>query len=178
MAEATAEATSTTDQAKEKASEVAGQAQEKAQEVAGQARDRVRTQVDERTTQIGEQVGGTAGDIRSLSEELRKQGKDQPAKYAEQAADKAEQLGGYLKRADADRLLSDIEDFGRRQPWAVALGGLALGFAASRFLKASSTQRFERASSSYYSQPHPSGANGDGYDAVRSPELPLGGSRG
>ena len=115
------------------------QAKEKAQEGAQQAKRSVRDQVDQRSTEAGERVGSTAQDIRSVSEELRKQGKDQPAKLAEQAAQRAESLGDYLKRTDGDTILRDVEDFGRRQPWAVIAGGLALGFAASRFLKASST---------------------------------------
>ena len=76
------------------------------------------------------------------------QGKDQPAKLAEQAAERAESLGDYLQRTDGDTILRDLEDFGRRQPWAVIAGGLALGFAASRFLKASSSRRYEQAPSS------------------------------
>ena len=40
-----------------------------------------------------------------------------------------------------ERILRDVEDFGRRQPLAVMFGGLAAGFVASRFLKASSTRR-------------------------------------
>jgi gas vesicle protein len=129
--------------AKDKAEEVAGQAQDKAQEVAGQAKGRMRDQVDQRSTEAGERVSTTAQDVRSVGEELRKQGKDQPARLADQAADRAERLGGYLKESDADRILSDIEDFGRRQPWAVVAGGLALGFVGSRFLKASSQKRYE-----------------------------------
>jgi hypothetical protein len=78
-----------------------------------------------------------------VSEELRNQGKEQPAKLAEQAAQRAESLGDYLKRSDGDTILRDVEDFGRRQPWTVIAGGLALGFAASRFVKASSTRRYE-----------------------------------
>jgi hypothetical protein len=119
------------------------QAKEKAQEGAQQAKRSVRDQVDQRSTEAGHRVGSTAGDIRSVGEELRKQGKDQPAKLAEQAADRAESLGDYLKRSDGDTILRDVEDFGRRQPWAVIAGGLALGFAASRFLKASSSRRYE-----------------------------------
>jgi len=129
--------------AKDKADELAGQAQDKAQEVAGQAKGRMRDQVDQRSTEAGERVSSTAQDVRSVGEELRKQGKDQPARLADQAADRAERLGGYLKESDADRILRDIEDFGRRQPWAVAAGGLALGFLGSRFLKASSQKRYE-----------------------------------
>ena len=122
------------------------QAKEKAHEGAEQAKRSVREQVDQRSTEAGERVGSTAQDIRSVSEELRKQGKDQPAKLAEQAADRAESLGDYLKRTDGDTILRDLEDFGRQRPWAVIAGGVALGFAASRFLKASSTRRYEGSS--------------------------------
>jgi uncharacterized protein YjbJ (UPF0337 family) len=133
-------------QAKDKAQEVAGQAKDKAQEAAGQAKGRVREQVEQRSNEAGEQVSSTASDLRSVSEELRKQGKDQPAKFAEQAAERTERLGSYLTESDADRILHDVEDFARKQPWAVVAGGLALGFAASRFLKASSTQRYQQRS--------------------------------
>jgi hypothetical protein len=131
-----------TAQAKDKAQEVAGQAQEKAQEAAGQARDRVRDQVDQRSTQAGEQVSTHAQDLRSVGDSLREQGKEQPAKLADQAADRLERAGGWLTESDADRILGDVEDFARKNPWAVTAGGLALGFAASRMLKASSTQRY------------------------------------
>ena len=133
---------SNTEQAKEKA-------QEKAQQAKGQAASRVRDQVDQRSTQAGEQVSTTASDIRSVADQLREQGKDQPAKLAEQAAQRAETLGDYLQRSDGDTILSDVEDFGRRQPWAVIAGGVALGFAASRFLKASSSRRYESRSTGY-----------------------------
>jgi ElaB/YqjD/DUF883 family membrane-anchored ribosome-binding protein len=117
------------------------QVQEKAQEAADQARGRVREQVDQRSTEIGDKVLTQVQDAKTVAEELRKQGKDQPAKLAEQVAEKAEQVGSYLKSTDADRLLHDVEDFGRQKPWAMVAGGLALGLAASRFLKASSTER-------------------------------------
>ena len=124
-----------TEQAQEKAKEVAGQAQEK-------MRGRVSAQVDQRSTQAGEQVRGSAEDVRSFAQQLREQGKDKPAQYAEQAADRAERLGGYLTDADGDRILHDVEGFGRRNPWAVVAGGVALGFVASRMLKASSGERY------------------------------------
>jgi ElaB/YqjD/DUF883 family membrane-anchored ribosome-binding protein len=134
-----------TAQAKDKAQEVAGQAQEKAQEAAGQARDRIRTQIDDRSTKAGEQVSTHAQDLRSVGDSLRQQGKDQPAKLADQAADRLERAGGWLTQSDADRIIGDVEDFARKNPWAVMAGGLALGFAASRMLKASSTDRYNSA---------------------------------
>lgn len=107
-----------------------------------QVRGRVSEQVDQRSTQAGEQISGGAGDVRSFARQLRDEGKDKPAQYAEQAADRAERLGGYLQEADGDRILRDVEDFGRRNPWAVVAGGIALGFVASRMLKASSDERY------------------------------------
>jgi hypothetical protein len=136
----------TAEKTQQKAREVASQAQDKAREAAGQARGRVRDEVDTRSTQMGEQVSSNAGDVRSIADELRKQGKDTPARYAEQAADRAERLGGYLQNSDGDQILRDVEDFGRRNPWAIAAGGLILGFAASRLLKASSQERYRSSS--------------------------------
>ena len=130
---------STTDQAKDKAQEAAGQAKEK-------AGSQLRAQVDQRSNEAGQRVSGLASDVRSVGTQLREQGKDQPARLAEQAADRAERLGGYLTENDAERILGDVEDFGRRQPWVVIGGGIALGIVASRFLKASSARRYEQRS--------------------------------
>jgi hypothetical protein len=131
------------EQAKDKAQEVAGQAQEKAQEAKGQARDKLRTQVDERSTQYGQQIQSQASDLRSVSDQLRQQGKDGPAKMADQAAQRVDRAGSWLADSDADRILNDVEDFARKNPWAIAAGGFALGLVASRFLKASSTNRYQ-----------------------------------
>lgn len=138
------------EQARVKAGEVQEKVQERAQQARGQARDKVREQVDQRTTQAGERVGAAAGDARSVAEELRRQGKDTPARYAEQAAERAERLGGYLTESDGDRILNDVEEFVRRKPWAVAAGGLALGFVASRLLKASSSDRYRQSRKPLY----------------------------
>ena len=127
---------------REKAQGAAGQAQEKAQEAAGQAQDKLREQVDQRSTQAGQKVSGTAENLRSVGTELRNQGKETPAKLADQGAERIERLGSYLSESDGDTLLSDIEDFGRRQPLTVLAGGLVVGMAAARFLKASSSNRY------------------------------------
>jgi hypothetical protein len=134
----------TTDRAKEQVQEKAQVAQEKMQQGAETARSRMREQVDQRSTQAGGQVRSTAQALRSTSERLREEGQDGPARAAERAAEQAEKVGGYLERSDADRMLHDVEDFGRRQPLVLAAIGLAAGFAASRFLKASSRSRYEQ----------------------------------
>jgi glucan phosphorylase len=128
-------ATGTAEQAKQTA-------QQTAQRAATEGRNRVRQQIDQRSTDAGERLRSTGSDLRSVGEELRKQGKEQPARMADQVAERVERAGGYLRESDADRVLRDVEDFGRRQPLAMLAGGLALGFLASRFLKASSARRF------------------------------------
>ncbi len=152
------------------ASSTTEQAKDKVQEAAGQARGQVRQQIDQRSTEAGERVTSTAGDVRSVAQQLREQGKDQPAKLAEQAADRAEQLGDYLKRADADSIMRNVEDFGRRQPWTVMLGGLTAGFLASRFLKASSSRRYESA----YQTSGRYGATGGSAPRALVPPRPVG----
>jgi ElaB/YqjD/DUF883 family membrane-anchored ribosome-binding protein len=132
--------------AAETASEVKEQAKEQAQQAAGQARDRVREQVDQRSTQAGEQVRRQAGDVRAVGQQLREQGKDGPAKLADQIADRADRVGSWLHDSDADRILGDVEEFARRNPWAVVAGGAVVGLFASRALKASSTRRYEQRS--------------------------------
>ena len=144
-----------TGQAQEKAKEVAGQAQEKVQGAAQQAKGRISEQVDQRSTQAGQQVNTVAQDVRSVAEELRTQGKDKPAEYAEKAAERVQSAGQWLEQKNGDELLHDVENFARRNPWAVAAGGLVLGLAASRLLKASSSERYRSSVST-------SGANGHG----------------
>lgn len=149
------------------------QAQEKAQEAKAKASDQVRTQVAQRSTQAGEQIGQQASDIRAVGDQLREQGKDGPAKLADQAADRAEQVGSYLRDKDADTILHDVEDFARKQPMAVIAGGLALGFAASRFLRASSSERY---TGRVEGGRAPSSNGGPAQRELPAPSAPLGAS--
>jgi hypothetical protein len=130
---------SATEQASEKVQQVAG----RARDMAGDAQVKVRDQVDTRSTQAGEQVTATAQALRSGADELYRQGNEAAGDAAHRAAAQAERLGSYLQSADADQLLGDAEDFARKNPWAVVVGGIVAGAAAARFLKASSSRRYE-----------------------------------
>jgi len=100
-----------------------------------------RQQMDDRTTTAGEQLTGFADVARRVASSLREEGNAPHAKAADTVAEKVEQVGSYLKNADSNKMLRDIEDFGRRQPAALAAGGVVIGLLAARFLKASSAQR-------------------------------------
>jgi ElaB/YqjD/DUF883 family membrane-anchored ribosome-binding protein len=131
----------------EKAQELASQAKEqvleKADGVKSQASEQIRTQLNERSDQLGEHVTSFAQALHSAGRQLANDGKETGAKAAHTVADRVSQLGSYLSRSDADRFLHDIERFGRKRPWAAGAIGGALGFVAARFLKASSETRYQ-----------------------------------
>jgi hypothetical protein len=162
--------------AQEKAQEVAGQAQEKAQAAAGQAQAKLREQLDQRSSQLAQQINEQASDLRSVSDTLREQGKDGPAKVAERLAGYAEKVGGYLREKDSQALLQDAEDFGRGKPAVVAGGGLLLGFVASRFLKASSARRYSSRTAGQLPPPRPAVASqpAAGDPLAARPDMPGG----
>src|SRR3954451_20813647 len=126
------------------------QVKEKAQQAGDQAKGRVRDEVDRRSTEAGEQATTVADAIRQASQQLREQGKEQAAKPMEQAAQRVESAGQWLRDSDGDRILRDVENFGRSNPLAVAAGGLVIGFALSRVLKASSSERYRSTSTDGY----------------------------
>jgi ElaB/YqjD/DUF883 family membrane-anchored ribosome-binding protein len=158
---------------KEKGEELVSTAQEqistKAQELGGEAKFQIREQLDQRSTETGEHVQSIGKVLHSSANQLRSEGNDIPAKIVEEVARRADDLGNYLRSAQADRILDDIETFGRRRPWITAGVGALAGFVASRFLKASGDRRYE--------EPRSNGRGyGQGYSA--SPQRSLTAGRG
>jgi hypothetical protein len=153
MSETTA-APGAADQARAKTEEVGAQAKEKAQEAGQQARSRVRDEVDRRSTQAGDQAGSAARALRDASQRLRDEGNEPVANGVEQVAQRVESAGSWLREADGDRILRDVEDFGRRNPLAVVAGSVAVGFAVSRLLKASSRRRYQESRQTWAGNGH------------------------
>jgi hypothetical protein len=134
---------------------------ETARNAVNQGKSLLGQQVDDRTTQLGQQVGSFAQDLRSVGDQLRQNGAPGlAAGYVDRGVDIVERLGRYLEDADSERLIADLENYARRQPWAVAAGALVLGFAASRFLKTSSARRYRAGSDYGYGD-----GDGTSYDA-------------
>ena len=123
-----------TSTAKGQAAEVVDAAKQRTQEQLGEAaetgRGVMRRQVDQRSTQAGQQASAVADTLRQTATQLRSDGDGQKVRYA-QVADQA-----------ADELLGRVEDVARQQPWLIAGAGLLVGIAAARFMKASSTERY------------------------------------
>ncbi|MDP9106232.1 MAG: hypothetical protein M3N49_09895 [Candidatus Eremiobacteraeota bacterium] len=92
---------------------------------------------------IGQQIGSLAQDLRSVGDQLRESGTvGAAAGYVDQGAELVDKVAQYLQNADSDRLIGDLEQYARQQPWAIAGAALVLGFAASRFIKTSSVRRY------------------------------------
>jgi hypothetical protein len=101
------------------------------------SKERARVEVDQRSTWAGEKVEGIAADVRDIAGDLRARGKDQPARIAEDAAERIERFGAYLRDADTDRIIADARGLGRRQPAAIVAGAAVIGIMAGRLVKAS-----------------------------------------
>jgi hypothetical protein len=114
-----------------------------------------RSQMDERSTQIGEQLEGAGQALRQAGETMKEEGTP-GNQLVERAALEVERSASYLSQSDGKKLLNDFERIGRENPWGVIAGGIALGFLGARFLKASSSKRFEEYQASYYRQASPS----------------------
>jgi hypothetical protein len=126
--------------------EAAGKAREVASEQVSEATERarggLRTQVDQRSRQAGEQLATLAGAVRQASDQLRSQDQHGPARIGDQLADRGEQAAAYLRERDGETILADAEQFAREQPWLVAGAGVLAGLVAARALKASSRRRY------------------------------------
>ena len=133
--------------AREAVADAASTAREKAGEGAQQMAERgrgvVATQVDQRSTQAGEQLRSMTEAVRGSAARLREQDQHGPARAVEGAAERGDRLASYLSESDGEQLLADVEDFARRQPLVVAGAGLLVGLVAARALKASSSRRYE-----------------------------------
>jgi ElaB/YqjD/DUF883 family membrane-anchored ribosome-binding protein len=155
---------------KDKSTELVTSAQEqvsaKAQELGEEASFQIREQLDQRSSEAGRQVQSMGQALRSSANQLRSEGKDLPAKVVEEVAHRADEIGGYLQSAQADRILGDVERFVRRRPWLAAGTGVVVGFLTSRFLKASGDRRYQRIE----------GNGHQAYSIVRQPGLTSGGA--
>lgn len=129
--------------AQDAATQAKEQVQQKADEMKGQAGRRVREQLDTRSTAAGAQAASLATALHKAAQQLEQDGNTGGARAAHQAAHHVDRLAGYLTDSSSDRLLADLERFGRTRPWAAGAVGAALGFVGARFLKASSESRYD-----------------------------------
>jgi ElaB/YqjD/DUF883 family membrane-anchored ribosome-binding protein len=141
---------STVDRVQEGVQAAGEKARAQVEEQKGKVGETVRDQVDQRSKEVGEQARSIAQALRKTSAELRSDeaaGSQRSSQAVDRTADGLDRLAEYLTDVDARRMLDDVEAFGRRRPWAIALAGATVGLIASRVLKASSQRRYEQSAS-------------------------------
>jgi hypothetical protein len=108
-----------------------GEAQEAVQEKAGEAKGAVVRAVSDRLDTASSQAGGQlidiSGALRQTGEQLRTEGKEQPAKVVEAISDRTDQLARYLSDKGSSEILDDLERLGRSRPCETVLSRTRLG---------------------------------------------------
>jgi ElaB/YqjD/DUF883 family membrane-anchored ribosome-binding protein len=102
--------------------------------VASEAGRAAETRASETMTQLGDTLDQVARAVRDAGAGIREQ-QPQVASVADTAAGQVERVSDYLREHDAREALDAAQDFARRQPVAVAVGGLALGLVVGRLLR-------------------------------------------
>jgi hypothetical protein len=103
--------------------------------------DRVRAsasaQLSSQKDRATDGLGSLARAIRESTHALRDNQQDTVAQYVEQAADRLDGLSTTLRELDMRQLLTDAEQFARRQPAIFIGASFMMGVLAARFLKSS-----------------------------------------
>jgi hypothetical protein len=139
-------------QAKDKAGETVTAAKEQVKRTAAQVGDQAKTTVDSRLGEVAQELDNVAGKVRQTSYNVG-DGNDTVVRYGERIAEQIEGVSSYLDEHGVEEILTDIQDFARRQP-AVFLGGaFMLGLVVGRFLRSSGDRgmRYDEGFNSNYS---------------------------
>jgi len=100
--------------------------------------------IDEQKATLTQGLTSVADSIRQIGDNLGKA--EEPtgvakaaAQYTNTAAEKVEQISGYLENQDFSGLVKDLKNFAQSNPALFLGGAFTLGILASRFLKSGST---------------------------------------
>jgi len=111
-------------------------------QIKDRAKNVITDQIDRRSTDLGNVVGGHVTNLRQMGTSLRDQGQDGTASLVDMAADRLNRISTYLTQTDGDRMIHDIETVAREQPLITAAAGLVFGVTAARLLKAGAVNRY------------------------------------
>ena len=127
-----------TEQAKQQGQQLAQQARQQAGELANRGGEQIKSQLETQKHQVAQRMTPVQMALRETAQQLRKQGQEPIAQYADKASDQVERFSGYLRETEVDEMVDEVRGFARSRP-ALFLGSAALlGFLGTRFLKSSS----------------------------------------
>src|SRR5712671_4596284 len=99
------------------------------------------TILEDQKQRTAERVSGMAEAVRCAAQSLDRSENRAIARYADQAADRIEDLSGLIRDRQWSEIVADTEDLARRQPTLFALGAAAIGFLAGRLLAVPTDRR-------------------------------------
>ena len=106
--------------------------------VIDRVRERATAQMTTQKDRATDGLASIANAVRQSSQPLRDNQQDAIARYVDQAADQIERFSTRLRERDINDLISDVQQFARRQPAIFVGASFAAGLLAARFLKSSS----------------------------------------
>ncbi len=110
-------------------------------EVVDQVQQQAGSRLDRQKDEAARDLQQLAGAVRNMGDQLGGPQQGPIAQYAAQygrkAAEGIERFTNYLRTNDTRALVSEVENFGRRQPALLIGGAFLLGLAGARFLKSS-----------------------------------------
>ena len=139
--------------------DVRGRARAAVNQVKERAGERIESRITDTKTRAAETLSGVASTLLSSSQQLREQNQEGASRAIERAAEGVERFANYLQGTNVDDVVESVHEFARRQPAAFIGGAFALGFIASRFIKATSPEGRRR------NLPAPMSDYGRGYSA-------------
>lgn len=124
-------------------------------DVAREAQKLAEARLDTGKGFVAESFGSVAGAIRNTGDQLRESPVGPVSGYLGDAADSIQQASKYLENKSVGEVVSDVEDFARREPLIFLGGTFALGLLVGRFLKSASPDPRGRAERERYDAPPP-----------------------
>lgn len=110
-----------------------------AKEVTSEAGEKVRASMNEQKAAGADYVSNIAGVIRRAAAEFDND-IPQAGQYIRKAAEQLDGVSDAIRQRNMSEIVSNVQDFARRQPTAFLGAAMLFGFAAVRFLKSSSSQ--------------------------------------
>lgn len=109
-----------------------------AQEKIGEAKEKARSLFDDQKAGVCDGMLSVASSLRKVAGDLRGRDQSLVANLAERAADQVDVLGSSLKDRTVDDLVTNAQDFARRQPELFFASAAVVGFLFTRFLRSAS----------------------------------------
>lgn len=134
-ADAVAEGEADWDGLKDDVGDLAGAAVEQGKQFLNSAKEQAASFADEHKNNAAELVSGFARSLRDATQGFD----DRPniRAFVDSAAGGLDDLADTIRERSFGEMVGEIEDAMRRRPITVAVAGLALGFLAARFIRAS-----------------------------------------